>query len=71
MDKEQIKKLIDLAHKHTLCLLHKYNNSPDSDHIQALEYIIEGFVSLLENKNRKLAFPLFCGGGKQLALEAS
>jgi hypothetical protein len=64
MEKEQRKNLIALAHHHTLRLLCDYNNKPDYDHIQAIERIIEGFVNLLENKNQKLAFPLFCGGGK-------
>ncbi|MBA4260221.1 MAG: hypothetical protein C0446_13735 [Chitinophaga sp.] len=68
MDNVQRKKLIDLATSFTIDLLFQYGNNPNDEHIKALKQIITGFVYLLEHKNEKLAFPLFCGGGKSTCI---
>lgn len=64
MDDTKRKELIDLAYSYTLYLLLKYGNKLNEEHAKAIYKIINGFVDTIEGENIKLAFPLFCGGGK-------
>lgn len=56
--------LIKLAIRNTIELLSHYGNSLNSEHQNDIKKIIIGFVSILESNSKRLAFPLFCGGGK-------
>ena len=67
MDKEEKKILLDLAYYFTIELLYQYGNNPNDDHKHAIRRILIGFIFLLESK-RRLAYPLFCGGGKSTCI---
>lgn len=49
---------------HTLGLLQKHNNKPNQLHSKALQKIIEGMASQLEENTARRAYPLACGLGK-------
>lgn len=57
-------RLLELATGHTEYLLTKHSNQLNQKHRESIKTIIEGFISQLEGNKCKLAFPLFCGGGK-------
>lgn len=61
---KDLDKLLELATVYTEHLLTIHNNQLDQKHRESIKMIIEGLISQLEGDKCKLAFPLFCGGGK-------
>jgi len=68
MDEDIRQGLIVLAHSRTIDLLESYGNKLNNEHDKAIYKIITGFVDAIEGENLKLAFPLFCGGGKSTCI---
>ena len=68
MDSELKTELTALASSYTINLLAHYGNAPNHQHQGAIAQIISGFVSILDVSNKKVAYPLFCGGGKSTCI---